>query len=208
VFDLDGTLVDSYGAIAKSLNHARARVGLPELSVEFVRQRVGHGLESLVAELVDARRVDDAVRWFRERYAQVCRAETRALPGIRMTLERLRASGLRTAVASNKPAYFSRIILDELDLAPYVEFVAGPDTVGTTKPDPRMLRACLDALGLAAAETLYVGDMALDAETAARAGVPVVLVRGGSAGDDELERTGEHVLASLTELPALLCSAG
>jgi phosphoglycolate phosphatase-like HAD superfamily hydrolase len=46
VFDLDGTLVDSYGAIAESLNHARARSHLPPLPDAFVRRRVGRGLSS------------------------------------------------------------------------------------------------------------------------------------------------------------------
>ena len=49
-------------------------------------------------------------------------------------------------------------------------------------------------------ETVYVGDMVLDVESAARAEVPVLLVRGGSSDDGQLDRTGERVLDSISEL--------
>ena len=52
VFDLDGTLVDSYRPIAGALNHARAGFDLVPLPPEEVRKRVGRGLEVLIAELV------------------------------------------------------------------------------------------------------------------------------------------------------------
>ena len=62
VFDLDGTLVDSYAPIAASLNQAREKFGLPALAPEIVRAGVGRGLESLIAEFVGADRVSAGVR--------------------------------------------------------------------------------------------------------------------------------------------------
>src|SRR6185295_2578999 len=50
VFDLDGTLIDSYEAIAQSLNHALGGLGRPALPVERIRTMVGRGLETLIAE--------------------------------------------------------------------------------------------------------------------------------------------------------------
>jgi phosphoglycolate phosphatase len=204
IFDLDGTLVDSYEAIAVSLNRAREAFGQTHLDTASIRRAVGRGLESLVADLVGPEHVEEGVRLFRERYAQVFLTGTRALPGAVDTLRELRARGYRLSVASNKPARFGRPILREAGLLPFVDHVQGPDLSGTTKPEPEMLRNCMEAMGSDVQETVYVGDMVLDVESAARAGLPVILVCGGSSSVEELRSTGQRVLESLTDLPGLL----
>ena len=204
VFDLDGTLVDSYGPIAASVNHAREHFGLSPLEPDTVRTRVGHGLESLIAELVGADRVSCGVRLFREQYARVFGEGTTLLPGVPRTLERLAAAGFRMAVASNKPARFSSAILDRLELAAVFSCVLGPDVVHSYKPDPLMLRECMKGMRLEREATVYVGDMLLDVETAERAGVPVLLVPGGSSTLEELQQTGQTVLPSFSTLGKLL----
>jgi phosphoglycolate phosphatase-like HAD superfamily hydrolase len=55
-------------------------------------------------------------------------------------------------------------------------------------------------MGVANDEALYVGDMTLDADSGARAGVPVVLVCGGSSSREELLRTGQPVIEALSDL--------
>ncbi|HKQ60212.1 MAG TPA: HAD hydrolase-like protein, partial [Candidatus Polarisedimenticolaceae bacterium] len=130
VFDLDGTLVDSYAAIAASVNHARAHFGLAELPAAVVRRTVGRGLEALLAELLGPQRVELGVRLFRERYAETFAAATIALPGAAQTLGELTRRGYVLAVASNKPARFSDPILAALGLRPYLRSVEGPDLAG------------------------------------------------------------------------------
>ena len=200
IFDLDGTLVDSYAAITSSLNHARSRFGLPPLAADRVRRAVGRGLEVLVAELVGPDRVGEGVRLFRERYAEVFAAQTFALPGVRATFRELRERGYRMAVASNKPARFTEPILEQLGMLPWVDAVQGPDRAEATKPDPAMLRLCLEAMRLSSAEAVYVGDMVLDVQTAARAGLPVLLVPGGSSPTAALRETGARILESFDGL--------
>ena len=204
VFDLDGTLVDSYAAIAESLNHARGHFALPPLSTSEVRRRVGRGLEVLIEELVGPQRVQSGVRLFREHYAAVFRARTSVLPDAREALHELQSRGYRLAVASNKPARFSTPILEHLGMLSSLDDVQGPDLAGSAKPEPTMLRNCVSALGLVPRQALYVGDMVLDVESAARAGLPVILVCGGSSTAEELARTGQPVIESLRVLVGLL----
>ena len=206
VFDLDGTLVDSYGAIAESLNEARAAFALAPLPEDEVRRRVGHGLEALVSELVGRQHVAEGVRIFREHYARVFRDRTFALPGVADTIGKLRLRGYRLAVASNKPARFGRAILESLGLLGHLDDVQGPDSAGATKPNPEMLRRSLGALGLDPTAGVYVGDMVLDVTTAARAGLPVILVPGGSSGREALEATGQRVLEAFSDLGSLFSS--
>lgn len=204
IFDLDGTLVDSYTAITASLNHACGHFGLPPFAAEQVRLMVGHGLEHLVAEVLGEDRVQTGVRLFREHYAKVYAEGTFPLPEALETIRTLRERGYGMAVASNKPAHFSEAILAAFDMLTYFDSVEGPDTAGVTKPEPTMVRRCLQAMQVTADRALYIGDMVLDVETASRAGLAVVLVPGGSSPEDELRRTGAPVLSSLAGLLEML----
>lgn len=200
VFDLDGTLVDGYEGIATAVNAARRHFGLAELTVEDVRGRVGGGLEHLMDDVLGPERAAEGAVVFRRVYDAVCVEQTRPAARLAETLSTLRARGFRMSVASNKPASYSGRILERLEVRAYFDAVMGPETAGALKPDPAMLRACLAAMGTSAAQTIYVGDMTLDAETAARAGVPVILVAGGSSPLHDLRGTGHRVLDTLYDL--------
>ena len=200
VFDLDGTLVDSYAAIAESLNHARAGFGMPALPDERIRLQVGRGLEALIADLVGRDRIVEGVRLFRERYAVVYASKTFLLPGVVSTLKQLSERGYPMSVASNKPARFGRAIVDALGLSSYLVNVHGPDSVGSTKPDPAMLRRCVEDMQVTVSSAIYVGDMVLDVETAACADIPVILVDGGSSTGSDLRETGQICVAGLPDL--------
>jgi len=204
VFDLDGTLIDSFDAIADSVNHARQEVDLAPLPRAEIRRRVGRGLEVLVRDLVGPANIEISVARFREHYGGICLAATRALPGARELLSALWERGLRVGVASNKPARFSVPIIERLGLGPFVEDVQGPDTAGAAKPDPAMLERSLERLDVRREQALYVGDMALDAESARRAELAVVLVASGSARPEGLDDLNEIVVQDLHTLRALL----
>jgi phosphoglycolate phosphatase-like HAD superfamily hydrolase len=104
------------------------------------------------------------------------------------------------SVASNKPAIYSIRILERLGVRRHFDVIEGPETAGAIKPDPAMILACLRAMGVGTDEALYVGDMTLDADSGARAGVPVVLVCGGSSSRDALLGTGQPVIEALPDL--------
>ncbi len=202
VFDLDGTLVDGYQGITSGVNAARAAFGLPALDEREVRGRVGLGLSNLMDDVVGPERSEAGAEIFRDVYDRVCVEQTRPAPALAATLAALRLRGFRLSVASNKPVAYSVRILDRLGVLPMFDLVAGPETAGTLKPEPSMIRACLASMGVSADQALYVGDMAIDAEAGERAGVSVVLVCGGSTSDQELRATGNPVVATLEELLA------
>lgn len=210
VFDLDGTLVDSYEAIGDSLNTALRALGRPALPPAAVRVMVGRGLETLIARALEvngglpdgAAAVAEGVRLFRARYDEVCVPLTRLLPGVAGTLDRLDARGYRMGVATNKPSYFARRLLDALGVGGRLPVVLGPDLVAHHKPHPEMVHAVLEALGVPASAALYVGDMEIDVETARAAGLPVVVLPTGSCDEGSLRTAGADLL--LPDLPALL----
>ena len=205
VFDLDGTLIDGYDAIGDALAYAMERLGAPALPPERVRVLVGHGIDRLLEKAVGRERAAEGVRLFRERYPEVAVEKTRLLPGVRDVVAALDALGYRMAVASNKPARFSRMILEAKGVARYFVEIAGPDENTPTKPDPTMLRGLMRAAGTSPGSTVVVGDMEVDSEFGRAAGCRVLLVPGGSRSREELKSVpSDALLEKLTDLPSWL----
>ncbi len=201
VFDLDGTLLDSYAAIHASVAVVQRGFGLPEWTLEETRRRVGRGVEVLMAEAVGPSRAADGVRLFSESYAASGPEATRLLPGADEVTRALWERGVKLAVASNKPSVFSRQILSHLGILGRFLVVHGPDDGFPSKPAPLMVFMALALLGVPASEALYVGDMPLDVLTARAAGVTVAAVPTGSATAGELAAAGPDVLLpSLSDL--------
>jgi phosphoglycolate phosphatase len=214
VFDLDGTLIDSYEAITASLNEAMAQLGRAPQPLDRVRLMVGRGLETLMARAlgVDAEAgvplIAEGVSVFRRHYDRICVDRTRLLPDVGETLRALRARGYRMAVATNKPSYFARRLLDALGVGAHLDAVLGPDLVSHHKPHPEMVLAALGAMGLAPSEAVYVGDMEIDVETARAAGMRVVVLPTGSCDLASLRGAGaDLVIESFSTLLDLLPGA-
>jgi phosphoglycolate phosphatase len=205
VFDLDGTLIDGYEAIADALAYALERLGEKPLPIARVRGMVGHGIESLLEEAVGPGRTAEGVRLFREWYPEVAVAKSHLLPGVRETLATLASRGHRMALASNKPAAFSRMILEAKGVAAHFEGVGGPDGRTPAKPDPTMLRRLMASAGASPEGTIAVGDMEVDSAFARAAGCRVVLIPGGSRSREELLAVdADALLDTIEALPAWL----
>lgn len=187
IFDLDGTLVDSYSAILESLNDTRLAFGLPPYELEAVKGMVGRGLENLMRQALGDERYKEGMAIFRKSYDDTHLRGTVLLPGVQQTLAELQARGVRMAVATNKPSDYSLNILKYLGVDSFFAECSGPDRAGRTKPDPAMLNVLMMAMNVRPAETLYVGDMVLDAETARNAGVRLALIATGGNSFAELE---------------------
>ncbi len=126
LFDFDGTLGDSYPAITASVNHVRARHGLPPLSEVEVRRHVGRGAGYLLKHTVPAGTPEANAAIYRNHHPSVLRSGTRLMPGAAESLRSLHQRGLRLGVCSNKPVHFTRELLAYLGVASYLDVVLGP----------------------------------------------------------------------------------
>jgi phosphoglycolate phosphatase len=187
IFDLDGTLVDSYGAITASVNHVRASHSLPPLMEAKVRRHVGRGPVHLISHTVPGADLAVDLDKYKAHHPSVLRSGTHLLPEVAETLQGLHACGFRLAVCSNKLKPFTRVLLEYFHLASLIEVVIGPEDARAPKPSPEMLLAALAQLRLAPPEALYVGDMVVDIETARSAGVTVWVIPTGSDDRAKLE---------------------
>lgn len=206
LFDFDGTLADSFAAITASTNHVRVTYGLPEMPESEVRGHVGYGLSQLLSVLVPNAPVDDAVACYRKHHQTVLLTHTKLMPGVAETIPELARRGFKMGVCSNKRVEFTRQLVAGLGLGSHFATVLGPDDVGDQpKPHPAMLLEGMARVAATPAETLYVGDMVVDVQTAKAAGVPVWLVLGGAhAHEDTTAIAPDRVLNHFAELLELL----
>ena len=106
IFDLDGTLLDTLGDLAASVNYALRTHGMPEHSIDDVRRFVGNGVRKLMERAVPQGAGNPAFNEtfdaFREHYMQHSLDTTRPYDGVSETLAALKARGCRLAVVSNK----------------------------------------------------------------------------------------------------------
>src|SRR5262245_49072790 len=201
IFDLDGTLVDSYEAILQSLNFTLESLGFPQVNLETVKKRVGRGLDNLIWESVGQDYLQKGIDLFRQSYNETHLTGTHLLPGVQETLSNLNRRHVRMGVASNKPSDYSKNILRHLRVERYFIDCYGPDIVGAPKPDPSMLFALMKEMQSEPEETLYVGDMILDVESSRNARLRVALVPTGSSTLEELEKGNpDYLLKSFSEL--------
>jgi 2-phosphoglycolate phosphatase len=203
IFDFDGTLADSYAAIAASVNHVRAMHGMPPLPLEDVTRYVGRGAIYLLEHTVGTGYLEVDLARYKEHHPTVMVSLTRLLPGAADALAVLRRGGRRTGICSNKPRDFTVKLLDALGIAQDVEAVVGPEDAPRPKPAPEMLRVAMARLGVQPDEVLYVGDMVVDIETARAAGTAVWSVPTGSETRAALEEAKpDRLLSDLRELAA------
>jgi len=208
LFDLDGTLVDSYTALADAVNFARRAHGLHELSAARIRDFVGDGLETMLQRAFETKDVPRTARVaFEDRYDEICCAESKVLAEVAETIAALHALGVVMAVCTNKPTAFSTKILDFLQLSPFFRAIVGPDLAGARKPDARHVLHALAATACGAEEALFVGDMPIDVHAARNSGVDVAVVPTGSSSPTALRASSpDHYLERFSDLLAVVAA--
>jgi 2-phosphoglycolate phosphatase len=203
-FDFDGTLADNFDAIAAAVNHVRQSRNLSAMTTLQVKPFVGRGIDHLVASTVLGGQLADDIACYRAFFPTVMRSGLSLLPGAAESLVYLHDAGKKIALCSNKLSQYSRELLRFLNIADYFTAVVGPEDVGQPKPAPDMLLAAMKQLEVTAKETLYVGDMVVDIQTARAAGVCVWVVPTGTDDRQKLAAANpDRLLDGLRDLMEL-----
>src|SRR6516162_5603867 len=173
IFDLDGTLIDSRTDLVLSVNAMREQMGLPRLETAVVVSYVGRGVATLIRRALSEGASDSEVTRastiFLDYYRRHLLDNTLPYPGVRRALEELR--GRKMAVLTNKRLDFSREILDGLGLAQHFSWIYGDTSFRQKKPNPVGVLRLMSDTGIAARQTLMVGDSDTDVLTGRNAGV-------------------------------------
>ena len=201
IFDLDGTLLDTLGDLAASVNYAMRTHGMPEHSVDEVCRFVGNGVRRLMERAVpggaDHPAFEAAFATFRRHYMEHSLDTTRPYKGIPEMLQELKRRGRHTAVVSNKFDAATKELCrhffpDTIDVA-----VGEHEAEGIRKkPAPDTVLQALSQLGVGQEGAVYVGDSDVDIQTARNSGLPCISVLWGFRDREFLLAHGAETFVS------------
>jgi HAD superfamily hydrolase (TIGR01509 family) len=183
LFDWDGTLVDTLPMIYRANVVALGSYGIT-MDRTWFRERYTPDWRRSYEELGIPERLWDemAGRWA----AEMARMRPRAMPWARRALRRLRRNGVRIGLVTASTRAVVEPSIARLNLEGVFEVALFSDDVVRSKPDPEALVRALRELGVAPAETVYVGDTTVDLEMTRAAGARFVAV--GSTTPEEAFR--------------------
>ena len=186
IFDLDGTLLDTAPDLAAALNLVLQEEGCKSLPLSSVRSLVGRGAVHMIKQgLAHAGiRIDGALpehlrTRFLGHYRACCIQRTSPFPGTVQALTKLRETGHRLAICTNKSYEMSVAIIEGLKLNHFFAGIIGGDTLAQAKPDPAPIHAAIDLTGGSSKTAIMVGDSITDVHAAIAAGIPAIAVTFG-----------------------------
>ena len=204
IFDLDGTLLNTIGDLAASVDYVMRSRNLPEHTDAEYRQMVGGGIKRLVERALpedlaqDEAYVEECVAQFRRYYVDNIDRHTEPYDGMHSLLAELRAHGVKVAVASNKFQHGTDRLVAKF--FGDIDFVAieGNREGAPLKPDPQIVHNILQTANVNPERAIMVGDSGIDIRTARAAGIESVGVAWGFRFAEELYDAGATKVVSTT----------
>jgi phosphoglycolate phosphatase-like HAD superfamily hydrolase len=205
LFDLDGTLLDSFEQYKRGLIAALADFGFEPPPLVRIRQSMGlPGLDVVLGQGVPPEQAHDVwMRWigWDGRLGDLAGP----FPGVVPLLERLRAAGYRLGIVTSRPRSSLDVTPAAVELLLHMDLLVTRDDTAEGKPHPAPVLHAFQCLGVLPALGVYVGDTAFDVEAGGRAGCLTVLTTWDSVDrDHSVEPEPDFVVASPDELAALL----
>ena len=192
VFDLDGTLLNTVADIAMATNHALSVLGYPTHSEERVKGFVGNGVSKLLERaLPEDKCTEENVTLLRKHFTEYYDKHNADLstpyPGIQSLLLHLQGNKVMLAVASNKYQQATEKLVAHYFPGIHFIRVLGQRPDVPVKPSPEIVHEIISAANVCKESVLYVGDSAVDMQTASNAGIDAIGVSWGFRPRAELE---------------------
>ena len=202
VFDWDGTLLDSTGAIVGAVQSACRDVGIPEPSAAHASQVIGLGLIDALrhsAPELDEHLFAQMVERYKHHYLS-CDHELRLFEGASEMIVELHSRGFTLAVATGKSRKGLDRALLHSGIGKYFSATRCADEC-FSKPHPQMLEELMGQLCFPPERTLMIGDTTHDLQMAINAGVAALAVDYGAHSSQMLEPMNPlALLSNISEL--------
>ena len=207
LFDLDGTLTDPREGITRCVQFALARQNIEVVDRRLLDPFIGPPLMSSFMHFygMDHASAEQAVADYRERFAHVGMFENDVYPGIERLLAGLQASGRLMFVATSKPWFYARQIIEHFGLDGYFCHVYGSELDGKRSEKHALIAHILREEQIKAADALMIGDRKYDLAGARHNGVASAAVGYGYGSESELRaEEPDYYFRSLDALSAAL----
>jgi phosphoglycolate phosphatase len=177
IFDLDGTLLDTIGTITYFVNMTLEKYGFPKTTEEECKYFAGNGARTLVARALNSKgavpsgeEFEEIFKFYRNAYDENPLHLTGIFPGVSELLSKLKNSGIKLAVLSNKPDTAVRPIVEHFFPGVFDIARGGRDGI-PLKPNPEAALNIADELSISPEECAFIGDSDVDIHTAKNAGM-------------------------------------
>jgi pyrophosphatase PpaX len=203
LFDIDGTLLDTFEYIYGAFEHTFDVHGIVRLSREEISQLMGRTLEDVYATMAPGR---DAVafaethRKFQEQNVDLAKL----FPHTKMVLDALKQRGFKLATITTRSNRTSILSLEQNGIAGYFDAVVSLEDVVRHKPDPEPLLKALHAIDLTPADAIMVGDTSADIMAGKNAGTKTVAALYGFGGERLHDLQPDYAIADLKDLLAIV----
>jgi phosphoglycolate phosphatase len=197
LFDLDGTLTDPVEGITRCICYALERLSVAPPGRADLLPHIGPPLRdtfSLILRTTDKPKIEEAVRFYRERFSETGMFENVVYDGVPEMLAQLRASQKRLFLATSKMRAFTLRILEHFALSGYFDAAYGSEPDGTLGEKADLIRHILASEGLRPEETLMVGDRKYDIMGAKENSLLAAGVTYGYGPVEELTEAGADFL--------------
>ena len=199
LFDLDGTLTDPKIGITTCIQYALNQLGYHSPETDQLLWCIGPPLTVSFATLLqttDEILINQAIAFYRDRFATVGLFENALYPQIHETLKVIRAAGYQTYIATSKPHIYAKRIITHFDLTSLFDGIYGSELDGTRSDKGELIRYILLTENLTPAKTVMVGDRFHDTIGAKKNQILAIGVTYGYGTEKELRTHGADLIAN------------
>jgi pyrophosphatase PpaX len=199
IFDMDGTLADTFPLIVSAWNAAITPLTGITYSEQDVISRFGIPDPQMIRRELQSKggaACEQAIEMYHAHYERRHRETVRPFEGITEMLEALRRRGVPMGMMTGKGRRSARITLECLGWSGVFDSVVTGDDVPEQKPDPSGPLAVARALDVPAAECAFVGDSPADIGAGQAAGMVTVAAAWHPVYLDEIRRMKPDVWAA------------
>lgn len=207
LFDLDGTLTESGEGIMNAARAGLSAVGREAGDSERLRKLIGPPLSEGLSQVygLGSEEIAIAIPAFRAYYESKGIFENALYPGVAKLLRRLRDEGKKLYLASSKPEFQAKRVLEHFSLTAYFEGVAGGDDTRDGGDKTKIMERLVAEQAISVKDAVMVGDRAYDVRAAFAVGMPSIGVSYGYGSRAELEEAGAtYIVSSVPSLEELL----
>jgi phosphoglycolate phosphatase len=211
LFDLDGTLVDSFAGIADAYRHVTSKMGLVEIDDVNLRPLIGPPIQVALGQHfgLNGAPLEEAVRIFREHYGALGVFRYSKYPGIEEMLLALHDEGLGLYIATSKLATVAADLVEHAGWTSLFNVVGGADPGGTRYLKRDVIAWTMTQVTAGSHVLAMVGDRAADIVGGRQLGLDGIGVTWGYGSFQELDEAGATVTTdSPSQLPSILRGLG
>ena len=208
--DLDGTLTNPKIGITKSIQYSLDSFGIREDDLDNLTRHIGPPLIDTFREYYgfDENKTKLAMKKFKERFEEIGWCENEVYEGMEETLKAFQSAGKKLIVATSKPEYMAKKILDHFNLSQYFIDICGSERDGSRSKKHEVIQYAIDKNAIKNKEDIImVGDRSYDILGAKRVGIQSIGVLYGFGCLTEFEdANADFIVQTVSELHDVVLS--